>query len=169
MPVDPKTWRSLLHHGHPHHGPPKPFLTSLVGGKIICTGWDVSHVDLRRRFDSIQLIPASSGFDHTTAQKDTAHFPRIQKETGIEYSKMLFFDDEVQNIQKVDNTYPWQRRAADCRLLSWEWHLCWLTHRQESVSKHSMMELSFSRNKLQRVKTWDWRVAFKCQGTIWEF
>ena len=29
-------------------------------------------------FDSQQLIPASSGFDHTSSQKDKNHFPAIQ-------------------------------------------------------------------------------------------
>ena len=52
-------------------------------------------------FDSIQLIPASSGVDHHSAQKDKAHFPRIQKETGVPWSGMLFFDDESPNIAKV--------------------------------------------------------------------
>ncbi|KAK9909492.1 hypothetical protein WJX75_003128 [Coccomyxa subellipsoidea] len=52
-------------------------------------------------FDSVQLIPASSGFDHHSAQKDTAHFPAIKKELGISYSDMLFFDDESPNISKV--------------------------------------------------------------------
>jgi hypothetical protein len=52
-------------------------------------------------FDSTQLIPASSGVDHSSAQKDKAHFPAIQRETGIPYSGMLFFDDESPNITKV--------------------------------------------------------------------
>jgi len=51
--------------------------------------------------DDIQLIPASSGFDHRSAQKDRSHFPRIQQATGVEYYKMLFFDDEIQNVRKV--------------------------------------------------------------------
>ena len=54
-------------------------------------------------FDSIQLIPASSGVDHSSAQKDKAHFPRIQQETGVPYSDMLFFDDESPNIAKVQH------------------------------------------------------------------
>lgn len=44
-------------------------------------------------FDTIQLIPAS--------QKDVAHFPNIQAETGSPYFEMLFFDDEHNNIQRV--------------------------------------------------------------------
>lgn len=52
-------------------------------------------------FDSIQLIPASSGFDHHSAQKDTDHLPAIKKELGIPYTEMLFFDDESPNIKKV--------------------------------------------------------------------
>ena len=47
------------------------------------------------------MIPASSGFDHHSAQKDTAHFPAIKKELGIPYSEMLFFDDESPNVSKV--------------------------------------------------------------------
>ena len=52
-------------------------------------------------FDSIQLIPASSGFDMHSAQKDRAHLPNIKKDTGVEYRDMLFFDDESPNIVKV--------------------------------------------------------------------
>jgi len=52
-------------------------------------------------FDSIQLIPASSGYDMHSAQKDKAHLPNIKRETGIEYRDMLFFDDESPNIVKV--------------------------------------------------------------------
>jgi hypothetical protein len=55
-------------------------------------------------FDSIKLIPASSGVDHSSAQKDKAHFPCIQQETGVAYSDMLFFDDESPNIVKVHAT-----------------------------------------------------------------
>ena len=52
-------------------------------------------------FESAALIPASSGFDHTSAQKDTAHFPRIRDETGVPYGRMLFFDDEHKNVARV--------------------------------------------------------------------
>lgn len=52
-------------------------------------------------FISQQLIPASSGFDHNSAQKDLRHFPAIQKETGIPYNRMLFYDDEDRNIHWV--------------------------------------------------------------------
>ena len=52
-------------------------------------------------FESVALIPASSGFDHTSAQKDTAHFPRIRDETGVRYERMLFFDDEHKNVARV--------------------------------------------------------------------
>eukprot|EP00210_Caulerpa_lentillifera_P004260 g4063.t1 len=61
----------------------------------------LDKLDLKRRLDNIQLIPASSGFDHHSAQKDKSHFPNIQQALGIDYSKMLFFDDEIQNIRKV--------------------------------------------------------------------
>lgn len=43
---------------------------------------------LRCRPRSIQLIPAADGFDSTTAQKDTAHLPRIQAELGVPYDEM---------------------------------------------------------------------------------
>lgn len=56
---------------------------------------------LEKYFVSTQLIPASSGFDHATAQKDKCHFPAIKRETGIDYQDMLFFDDESKNVQKV--------------------------------------------------------------------
>ena len=52
-------------------------------------------------FISRQLIPASSGFDSRSAQKDKAHFPALQRETGLSYAEMLFFDDEPPNVQKV--------------------------------------------------------------------
>lgn len=52
-------------------------------------------------FISQQLIPASNGFDHNSAQKDLRHFPAIQKETGIPYNKMLFYDDEDRNVHRV--------------------------------------------------------------------
>ncbi len=52
-------------------------------------------------FASTALIPASSGFDHTGAQKDTEHFPRIRGETGVPYTQMLFFDDEHKNVARV--------------------------------------------------------------------
>lgn len=54
-------------------------------------------------FDSIQLIPASSGYDMHSAQKDKAHLPNIKKDTGVEYRDMLFFDDESPNIVKVSH------------------------------------------------------------------
>ena len=44
-------------------------------------------------FESVQLIPYT--------QKDTTHFPKIQHDTGVPYSKMLFFDDESGNITRV--------------------------------------------------------------------
>ena len=53
-------------------------------------------------FVSTALIPASSGVDHTGAQKDTEHFPRIRAETGAPYANMLFFDDEHRNIARVE-------------------------------------------------------------------
>ncbi len=54
-------------------------------------------------FESIQLIPASSGHDMHSAQKDKAHLPNIRKETGVEYREMLFFDDEAPNIAKASS------------------------------------------------------------------
>lgn len=54
-------------------------------------------------FDSIQLIPASSGHDMHSAQKDKAHLPNIRKDTGVEYRDMLFFDDESPNVVKVSH------------------------------------------------------------------
>ena len=35
------------------------------------------------------------------APKDKYHLPNIQKDTGIPYTEMIFFDDENPNIQKV--------------------------------------------------------------------
>lgn len=61
----------------------------------------IDKLNLRSRFRSIQLIPAADGFDHTTAQKDTAHLPNIRQETGHCYADMLFFDDESGNVKKV--------------------------------------------------------------------
>lgn len=90
----------------------------------------VHFVDLASGvFISQQLIPASNGFDHNSAQKDLRHFPAIQvstygpiciciwacanhavlliqggvfqKETGIPYNKMLFYDDEDRNVHRV--------------------------------------------------------------------
>lgn len=58
-------------------------------------------------FESAALIPASSGFDHTSAQKDTAHFPRIGDETGVRYERMLFFDDEHKNVARVRPPGRW--------------------------------------------------------------
>ena len=52
-------------------------------------------------FDSIQLIPASSGYDMHSAQKDKAHMPNIRRDTGVEYRDMLFFDDESPNVRKA--------------------------------------------------------------------
>lgn len=52
-------------------------------------------------FDSIQLIPASSGYDMHSAQKDKAHLPNIRGDTGVEYRDMLFFDDESPNVRKA--------------------------------------------------------------------
>lgn len=66
-------------------------------------------------FDSIQLIPASSGYDMHSAQKDRAHLPNIKKDTGVEYRDMLFFDDESPNIVKVSR-------------LQMPWHRCGLQH-----------------------------------------
>ncbi|KAI7839930.1 hypothetical protein COHA_006324 [Chlorella ohadii] len=40
-------------------------------------------------------VPACS------AQKDKAHFPAIQRELGIDYQDMLFYDDEHGNIRRV--------------------------------------------------------------------
>ena len=56
---------------------------------------------ITHKFDSHQLIPASSGFDASSAQKDEAHFPELLRETGVPYSQMLFFDDEAKNIRRV--------------------------------------------------------------------
>ena len=58
-------------------------------------------------FVSVALIPASSGFGHTSAQKDTAHFPRIRGETGVRYERMLFFDDEHKNVARVRAPGHW--------------------------------------------------------------
>ena len=54
-------------------------------------------------FESIQLIPASSGSDMHSAQKDKAHLPNIRKVMGVEYRDMLFFDDEAPNITKASS------------------------------------------------------------------
>lgn len=40
---------------------------------------------------SIQLIPAADGFDQHSAQKDKAHLPNIQCDTGLPFTDMLFF------------------------------------------------------------------------------
>ena len=66
-----------------------------------CDTDDAPTAGLTDLFESAALIPASSGFDHTSAQKDTAHFPRIQNETGVRYERMLFFDDEHKNAARV--------------------------------------------------------------------
>lgn len=42
-----------------------------------------------------------SGFDQSTALKHKEHFPKIQRELGIDFDNMLFFDDENQNITNV--------------------------------------------------------------------
>lgn len=52
-------------------------------------------------FVSQQLIPAANGFDHNGAQKDVRHFPAIHKETGTDYKRMLFYDDEDRNVHRV--------------------------------------------------------------------
>ncbi|KAK9816693.1 hypothetical protein WJX72_003782 [[Myrmecia] bisecta] len=52
-------------------------------------------------FVSIQLIPASSGFDQSSAQKDQAHFPKLLRDIGTPYKRMLFFDDEHKNVARV--------------------------------------------------------------------
>ena len=57
--------------------------------------------DLVPYFKNIQLIPASSGYDRSSAQKDKAHLPNIHRETGIPFADMLFFDDEHENIARV--------------------------------------------------------------------
>lgn len=61
----------------------------------------IDKLELRHRFCSVQLIPAADGFDQHSAQKDKAHLPNIQRETGLPYSSLLFFDDERGNVQKV--------------------------------------------------------------------
>lgn len=61
----------------------------------------LDKLGLRQRFHSIQLIPAANGYDQHSAQKDKAHFPAIQRELGIDYRDMLFFDDEHPNIRRV--------------------------------------------------------------------
>ncbi|KAI3430643.1 hypothetical protein D9Q98_005236 [Chlorella vulgaris] len=61
----------------------------------------IDKLDLRHRFCSVQLIPAADGFDQHSAQKDKAHLPNIQREIGLPYSSLLFFDDERGNVQKV--------------------------------------------------------------------
>lgn len=67
---------------------------------MLIDGFGATGLDTGR-IDNMQLIPASSGFDHHSAQKDVAHFPNIRKEMGIEYNQMLFFDDEAKNVEKV--------------------------------------------------------------------
>eukprot|EP00884_Botryococcus_braunii_P001749 jgi/Botrbrau1/11575/Bobra.60_1s0025.1 len=61
----------------------------------------LKKLGLEGMFETIQLIPASSGFDQTSAQKDTSHFPNILEETGVPFFEMLFFDDEHRNIHRV--------------------------------------------------------------------
>ena len=71
-------------------------------------------------FESIQLIPASSGYDMHSAQKDKAHLPNIRKETGVEYSDMLFFDDEAPNITKASShTLDTSEQCAPQLCLHW--------------------------------------------------
>lgn len=54
-----------------------------------------TQLDLRQYFCDIQLIPASSGSDQTSAQKDTAHFPAIRANTGIDYRDMLVSNNHM--------------------------------------------------------------------------
>lgn len=61
----------------------------------------INKLDIRHRFCSIQLIPAADGFDQHSAQKDKAHLPNIQCDTGLPFTDMLFFDDEHGNIKRV--------------------------------------------------------------------
>ncbi|CAL8467975.1 g7513 [Coccomyxa elongata] len=61
----------------------------------------MNKLGLSGMFESVQLIPASSGYDHHSAQKDTDHLPAIHRETNIPYTEMIFFDDEFPNISKV--------------------------------------------------------------------
>ena len=44
-------------------------------------------------FESVHIIPYT--------QKDTTHMPNIQKDTGVRFEDMLFFDDESGNISRV--------------------------------------------------------------------
>ena len=61
------------------------------------------YAGITDKFASHQLIPASSGFDSSSAQKDQKHFPALQRETAVPYSQMLFFDDEPPNIRRVSD------------------------------------------------------------------
>ena len=85
-------------------------------------------------FESIQLIPASSGHDMHSAQKDKAHLPNIRKETGVEYRDMLFFDDEAPNITKASS-----RRPQNIMLLNDCLHsLCDPDHPLQQLVSHDM-------------------------------
>lgn len=83
-------------------------------------------------FDTIQLIPASSGFDHTSAQKDVAHFPNIQDETGFPYFEMLFFDDEHNNVLRVCLTTMHFRRITGKDSLAPPAVVAWTASRRDS-------------------------------------
>lgn len=67
---------------------------------------DVARAFLKKtgldaKFDNTQLIPAADGFESHSAQKDKLHLPNIKAATGLDYSEMLFFDDESGNVHKV--------------------------------------------------------------------
>ncbi len=59
-------------------------------------------MDLPHRFPFQEIYPGEK----------TQHFASLQKETGIPYSEMLFFDDEPRNIADV------QAIGVDARLIS---------------------------------------------------
>ncbi len=48
-------------------------------------------LDLRRHFSHEEIYPSSK----------LRHFSALRKATGYDYSEMLFFDDEVRNIEEV--------------------------------------------------------------------
>ncbi|CAD7695298.1 unnamed protein product [Ostreobium quekettii] len=60
----------------------------------------LNRLGLTEKIDFLQLIPAADGFDQRSAQKDTAHFPNLKRDSGLPYSDMLFFDDEHKNVAK---------------------------------------------------------------------
>lgn len=60
--------------------------------------------DLEPYFCSTQLIPAANGFDQTSAQKDTCHFPNIAKETGVDFEDMLV-SDGLSSLQPVASIF----------------------------------------------------------------